>query len=200
MTPLSLSFSAAAASSSQVVGASAASLLEEGLVVEERPGGGDERQPVLGALGLSGGGERREEVGLDGDGEDLVGGVELTGGRVVGVGADLRDVGGLVGLDHLGDLAVDVVPGLDLDLDLHAGVIRLEGGDEVGPVLLGRVPAGQVVVGGDQSEGHVTGFAPRTPHPATVAVSPRAAAAAVSPRNRRRSTASSTFLLVVELR
>lgn len=135
----------------------AAGRLEEGLVVEQRPGGGDEGQAVLGPLVLSGVDERGEEVGLDGYGEDLLGGVELTGGRVVGVGADLRDVGGLVGLDHLGDLAVDVVPGLDLHLDLDAGVPGLEGGDEVGPVLLGGVAAGEVVVGGDQSEGHVAG-------------------------------------------
>lgn len=128
---------------------------EQLLVVEEQPGAGHEGHAVLGLPDLAGVGERREEVGLGLDGEQFLGGVELAGSRVVGVRADLRDVGGLVRLDHLGDLGVDLGPGVDADLDVDPGVGPLEGAREVLPVGGGGVLRIVAVVGRHDPQGHL---------------------------------------------
>lgn len=133
-----------------------AGLPEEGLVVEEQARGGGERHPVLHALHLARGGQLGGEVGLGGDGEQVVGRVEQALVGVVGVRADLRHVGRLAGVDQLLDLAVDVVPGVDADLDLHTGVLALVLLHQPVPVLLGAVGGGVAVVRGDQLQGDVT--------------------------------------------
>ncbi|SQA21818.1 Uncharacterised protein [Streptomyces griseus] len=134
------------------LGGAQARPVEQLLVVEEEAGAGDEGQSVQGAVDLAGFGEPRQEVRRGADRERLVGGVELARLGVVRVGADLGDVRGVAGLDHRGDLAVDVLPVEDGDVDLDAGVLLLEARREPAPVLLGAVLRAGAVVGGDQFE------------------------------------------------
>src|SRR5690606_17208283 len=116
---------------------------------------GGEGQPELPGGDLPGVGELGDEVGLDGDGEQVAGLVQQVLLRVVGVRADLRQVRRVARVDQLLDLAVDVVPGVDADVDLHAGVPGLEPLDQVGPVLPAAGGRAVAVVGGDQLQCHV---------------------------------------------
>ena len=147
-----------------------AGLGEQLLVVEEPPGAGAEGHAVLDALVLAGLRERGGEVGLGGDGEQLVGAVELALGGVVGVRADLGEVGGVAVLDEVRDLLVDVGPAVDVDVDLDAGVLLLEGAGELVPVVLGAVGLAVAVVRRDQLEGDVAARREPLPQPVRVSV------------------------------
>ena len=116
-----------------------AGLLEQVGVDEHRAGRRDQRQAVLGAVdrGVLLEGVLDVVQGLGGD--DLVGRVEQVVGREAGERVDVEDVGRLVGL-HLGaDHVVDVVPRLDLEVDLDVGVLGLEVVDDAFPEGLGAV-------------------------------------------------------------
>src|SRR5690606_27628988 len=134
-----------------------AGLGEQLLVVEEHAGGGGERHAVLHTVDPARLGQLGDEVGLDGYGEQVVGAVEEALGGVGGVGADLRHVRRIARVDHLLDLAVDVVPGVDVGLDPDAGVVGLVLVDQGVPVLAGAVGGRGAVVGGDQVQGDVGG-------------------------------------------
>ncbi|CAM5659220.1 hypothetical protein STANM337S_06784 [Streptomyces tanashiensis] len=127
-------------------------LVEQPLVVEEQSAAGHEGQAVESAVDRARVRERPQEVRLRPDRHDLAGGVEAALRGEVGVRAHQSHVGGVVLLDHAGDLAVDIGPRPERHLDLLAGMRGGEGGGQLVPVRLGTGRRAGAVLGGHQAQ------------------------------------------------
>ena len=128
-----------------------AGLVQQVHVAEQGAAGGQNGQGPHGAVNGVGLPEAGDDLGLDLGGGVILGLHQQVVLHVVGKAADVQDVRLLLGLNAGGDHGVDVVPGDDLDVQVHVLVGRLEILLKLVPPLLGVV----AVLGDDDVERHL---------------------------------------------